>query len=234
MNVVAYYRVSTKSQGESGLGIDAQKEYVRIAAEQQGWVIVAEYTDVGVSGSVHPLERPEAVKAFAHGLPVIAAKLDRISRDVEHIAGLMKRAQFKVATMPDADSFQLHIYAVLAEQERKFISERTKAALKSLEARSNAGDVVAQEKVARRNAALAKGRATLNRAKGHATQKEQADERANSLKDAIELCILKGAKSLQQIADCLTAKGVPTARGGSWSATAVMRVMSRLELSISK
>lgn len=234
MNVVAYYRVSTKSQGESGLGIDAQKEYVRIAAEQQGWNIVAEYTDVGVSGSVHPLERPEASKAFAHGLTVVIPKLDRLSRDVEHIAGLMKRNDFIVATMPEASTIQLHIYAVLAEQERKFISERTKAALKSLEARSNAGDVVAQEKVARRNAALDKGRATLNRAKGHATQQAQADERASNLKDAIELCILKGAKSLQQIADCLTVKGIPTARGGNWSATAVMRVMNRLELTLVK
>lgn len=234
MNVVAYYRVSTKSQGESGLGIEAQKEYVHTAAAQQGWNIVAEYMDVGVSGSVHPLERPEGSKAFAHGLTVVVAKLDRLSRDVEHIAGMMKRASFKVATMPEANTMQLHIYAMLAEQERTFISERTKAALKSLEARAEAGDAVAIQKIANRTQALEKGRATLNRAKGHATQKEQADERANSLKDAIELCILKGATSLQQIADCLTAKGVPTARGGSWSATAVMRVMNRLELSIIK
>jgi DNA invertase Pin-like site-specific DNA recombinase len=116
MEVVAYYRVSTKGQGESGLGLDAQREYVKFAAEQQGWVVAAEFEDVGISGSIHPLERPAGAKAFADGRPVVVAKLDRMSRDVEHIAGLMKRHKFRVATMPTADTFQLHIYAVLAEQ----------------------------------------------------------------------------------------------------------------------
>lgn len=230
MDVVAYYRVSTKGQGESGLGIDAQKEYVDIAAQQQGWNIVAEYTDAGVSGSVHPLERPEASKAFAHGLPVVVAKLDRISRDVEHIAGLMKRAQFKVATMPTADTFQLHIYAVLAEQERTFISERTKAALKSLEARADSGDAEAIQKIDNRTKALQKGRTMFNREKGRDTQRAQADERASDLKDKLELCIFKGARTLQALANCLNESGVPTARGGNWAPTSVQRVMNRLSL----
>ncbi|WP_296217767.1 recombinase family protein, partial [Pseudomonas sp. UBA2684] len=92
MNVVAYYRVSTSAQGDSGLGLEAQREYVTTTAKAQGWNIIAEYTDINVSGSVHPLERPEGSKAFSHGLPVVVAKLDRLSRDVEHIAGLIKRA----------------------------------------------------------------------------------------------------------------------------------------------
>ncbi|MFV3334089.1 recombinase family protein [Pseudomonas sp. NY15437] len=230
MDVVAYYRVSTKGQGESGLGIKAQEEYVRIAAEQQGWTVVAKYTDSGVSGSVHPLERPEASKAFAHGLPVVVAKLDRISRDVEHIAGLMKRAQFKVATMPTADTFQLHIYAVLAEQERTFISERTKAALKTLEASAAAGDIDAMHSVANREDKLRKGRTMLNRQKGRDTQRTQADERAAELKDKLELCIFKGARTLQALANCLNESGVPTARGGNWAPTSVQRVMDRLSL----
>ncbi|MCE4073414.1 MULTISPECIES: recombinase family protein [Pseudomonas] len=230
MDVVAYYRVSTKGQGESGLGIEAQQEYVRIAATQHGWTVVAEYTDVGVSGSVHPLERPEASRAFAHGLPVVVAKLDRISRDVEHIAGLMKRAQFKVATMPTADTFQLHIYAVLAEQERTFISERTKAALKSLEARAESGDAEAIRKISNRTQALEKGRSMLNRQKGHDTQRTQANERAAELKDKLELCIFKGARTLQALANCLNESGVPTARGGNWAPTSVQRVMDRLSL----
>jgi len=232
MEVVAYYRVSTKGQGESGLGLDAQREYVRFAAEQQGWVVIAEFEDVGVSGSIHPLERPAAAKAFATGKPVVVAKLDRMSRDVEHIAGLMKRHKFRVATMPTADTFQLHIYAVLAEQERTFISERTKAALKSLEARAASGDAEATQKISNRSKALAKGRSMLNRAKGHDTQRQQADERAALIKDAIELCIFKGAGSLQAVADCLISRNLPTARGGRWSPTAVMRVMHRLGLSL--
>lgn len=234
MEVIAYYRVSTKGQGESGLGLDAQREYVRFAAEQQGWVVVAEYEDVGVSGSIHPLERPAAAKAFATGHPVVVAKLDRLSRDVEHIAGLMKRGTFKVATMPTADAFQLHIYAVLAEQERRFISERTKAALKSLEARAAGGDSKAIQKISNRSQALAKGRSMLNRTKGHDTQRQQADDRAALVKDTIELCVLKGASSLQAVADCLVSRSIPTARGGQWSPTGVMRVMQRLGLELSK
>jgi len=234
MEVVAYYRVSTKGQGESGLGLDAQREYVRFAAEQQGWVVVAEFQDLGVSGSIHPLERPAAAKAFATARTVVVAKLDRMSRDVEHIAGLMKRHKFRVATMPTADTFQLHIYAVLAEQERTFISERTKVALRSLEARAASGDIKAMQKISNRSQALAKGRCMLNRSKGHDTQRQQADDRAAMVKDTVELCVLKGASSLQAVADCLIARNIPTARGGQWSPTAVMRVMQRLGLELSK
>lgn len=234
MEVIAYYRVSTKGQGESGLGLEAQREYIKFAAEQHGWLVVAEFQDVGVSGGIHPLERPAGAKAFVDGRPVVVAKLDRLSRDVEHIAGLMKRHKFRVATMPTADTFQLHIYAVLAEQERTFISERTKAALKSLEARAIAGDAEAAQKISNRSQALAKGRSKLNRIKGHATQRQQADARAALVKDAIELCVLKGAGSLQSVADCLIARNIPTARGGQWSPTAVMRVMQRLGLQLTK
>jgi DNA invertase Pin-like site-specific DNA recombinase len=234
MEVVAYYRVSTKGQGESGLGLCAQREYVKFAAEQQGWVVVAEFEDVGLSGSIHPLQRPAAAKAFATAYPVVVAKLDRMSRDVEHIAGLMKRHRFRVATMPTADTFQLHIYAVLAEQERTFISERTKAALSSLEARAANGDAEARQKISNRSQALAKGRTMLNRSKGHDAQRHQADDRAELLKDAVELCVLKGARSLQAVADCLIERNIATARGGRWSPTAVMRVMRRLGLELNK
>lgn len=234
MEVVAYYRVSTKGQGESGLGLEAQREYVKTAADTKGWVLVAEFEDVGVSGSVHPLKRPAGAQAFASGRTVVVAKLDRLSRDVEHIAGLMKKGNFKVATMPDASTVELHIHAMLAEQERTFISERTKAALKSLEARAASGDAEAVQKINNRSQALAKGRSMLNRAKGHDMQRQQADDRARLVKDAIRLCIHDGATSLQAVADCLVSRGVPTARGGQWSPTAVMRVMQRLGLAMTK
>lgn len=227
---MAYYRVSTKGQGESGLGIEAQQEYVHIAAKQHSWTVVAEYTDLGFSGSVHPLERPEASKAFAHGLPVVVAKLDRLSRDVEHIAGLIKRNRFIVATMPEANTMQLHIYAMLAEQERAFISERTKSALKRLEARAKSGDVESIQKIDNRTKALQKGRTMLNREKGRDVQRTQADARASELKDKLELCIFKGARTLQALANCLNESDVPTPRGGNWAPTSVQRVMNRLSL----
>lgn len=232
MNVVAYYRVSTKSQGESGLGLDAQREYVHSAAKAHGWHVVAEHTDSGVSGSIHPLDRPEAAKAFALGLPVVVAKLDRLSRDVEHIAGLMKRAQFRVATMPDADTFQLHLYAMLAEQERKFISDRTKAALASLNDRAKAGDVESQRKLDNRAQALSKGRTAASQAKGGEVVKAKAISHAESIRDSVELCVLRGTRTLQGVADCLNSKGVPTSRGGVWSAMQASRVLARLSITL--
>lgn len=74
----------------------------------------------------------------------------------------------------------------------------------------------------------------LNRSKGHDRQRQQADNRAAMVKDAVELCVLKGASSLQAVADGLIARNIPTARGGHWSPTAVMRIMQRLGLELSK
>ncbi|WP_296232184.1 recombinase family protein [uncultured Pseudomonas sp.] len=230
MQVVAYLRVSTKGQGDSGLGLEAQRQYIETAAAQQGWEVVTEYVDVNVSGCVHPLERPEASKAFAHGLPVVVAKLDRLSRDVEHIAGLIKRADFKVATMPNANTMQLHLFAMLAEQEREFISQRTKDALKSLAKRAEAGEPVAQQRVANRAAMLAKGRTKASQAKGGEATKRRAELFAEGIRDTVELCVLRGTKTYQGVADCLNAKGILTAKGGSWSPIQASRVMQRLSL----
>lgn len=232
MEIVAYYRVSTKRQGDSGLGLEAQREYVESAANANGWVVVAEYTDINVSGSVHPLERPKGSKAFAHGLPVVVAKLDRLSRDVEHIAGLMKRADFKVATMPHAKTLELHLYAMLAQQEREFISQRTKEALAKLSDRAEAGDSVAKAKVANRAAALAKGRTKASQSKGGEVTKTKAAAFAESVRDSVELCLLKGTSTLQGVADCLNGKGVKTANGGEWQPMQVKRVLERLQLSV--
>lgn len=231
IQVVAYLRVSTKGQGDSGLGLEAQRQYIETAAAQQGWEVVAEYTDVNVSGCMHPLERPEGSKAFSQGLPVVVAKLDRLSRDVEHIAGLIKRADFKVATMPNANTMQLHLFAMLAEQEREFISQRTKDALKSLAKRAEAGEPVAQQKIANRAQTLAKGRTKANQTKGGDATKAKAEAFAESIRDTVELCILRGTKTLAGVAECLNSKGVTTAKGGQWSPMQVSRVMTKLSLS---
>ncbi len=230
IKVIAYLRVSTKAQGESGLGLEAQRQYIETAASQQGWEVAAEYIDVNVSGCVHPLDRPEGSKAFAHKFPVVVAKLDRLSRDVEHIAGLMKRADFKVATMPNANTIQLHLFAMLAEQEREFISQRTKDALKSLAKRAEAGEAAAVEKVERRSGALAKGRTKANQSKGGESTKAKAEAFAESIRDTVELCILRGTKTLAGVAECLNTKGVTTAKGGQWSPVQVSRVMQKLAL----
>ncbi|MDA7088262.1 recombinase family protein [Pseudomonas sp. SA3-5] len=235
MNVVAYYRVSTKSQGDSGLGLEAQREYIETAAKANGWNIVGEFVESGVSGSIPLEERPEGSKAISlckeSKAPLVVAKLDRLSRDVEHIAGLMKRLTFKVATMPNADTLQLHLFAMLAEQERTFIAQRTKDALASLKQRAEGGDVVSQEKIERRSQALAKGRTEANRAKAHAVVGSRVNSFHASVQPHLEACLYRGLKSLREVAECLNARGVATSRGGQWSAIQVSRVMQSLSLS---
>ncbi|WP_416363008.1 recombinase family protein [Pseudomonas sp. NFX183] len=236
IDVVAYCRVSSQGQGESGLGLEAQREYINRAATQNNWNIVGEFVDV-VSGKLAIEDRPEGAKALAlckqAKAKLIVAKLDRLSRSVHHIARLLDEAMdFKVATMPQADKFQLHLFAALAEQERSFIASRTKEALAALKARSIAGDQQAQQKVARRTEALEKGRTDANRAKANEAIQERVNSFSESVRDPIDLCILKGARTLQQVADCLNGKGITTCRGGKWSPTQVSRVMQNLALTL--
>ena len=138
---VTYRRVSTEEQGKSGLGLEAQDRDIRLYLETyspEPWEIVGEFLEVESGGNS---DRPELTKAIALARKskavLLVSKLDRLSRKVSFIASLMedKRLTFRVASMPHADAFQLHIYAALAEQERDFISLRTKAALKEAKAR---------------------------------------------------------------------------------------------------
>jgi DNA invertase Pin-like site-specific DNA recombinase len=136
VNVVAYYRVSTQKQGRSGLGLDAQRAAIRRFAEDECLTISAEYIEIETGKGADALERrPELAKALKAArkdkCAVVVAKLDRLSRDVAFIATLMtQRVPFIVAELGrNADPFMLHIYAALAEQERRMISERTRQAL---------------------------------------------------------------------------------------------------------
>jgi DNA invertase Pin-like site-specific DNA recombinase len=233
INVVSYCRVSSSSQGESGLGLEAQREYITRAAQQNGWNIIGEFVDV-VSGKLAIEDRPEGAKALIlckqSKAQLVVAKLDRLSRSVHHIARLMEQAEFKVATMPHAKTFELHLFAALAEQERSFIASRTKEALAALQARADDGDALSVEKIARRTAALEKGRTATNRAKASKAIQERVNHWQESVRDPIDLCIRKGGQTLQQVADCLNGKGVTTSRGGEWSSIQVSRVMKNLGL----
>lgn len=133
---VVYTRVSTKKQGDSGLGLDAQERDIGLFLDNYSelpWEVLARFQDVE-SGARS--DRPELEKAItlakAEGATLLVAKLDRLSRSVAFIATLLedRKLNFRVASMPYADKFQLHIYAALAEQERDFISKRTSAALR--------------------------------------------------------------------------------------------------------
>jgi DNA invertase Pin-like site-specific DNA recombinase len=131
---IAYLRVSTERQGRSGPGLDAQQERCVVFAAANGLEIAAEFVEVETGKGSDALDRrPQLAAAKRLRCPVLVAKLDRLSRDVHFIAGLMaSRVPFLVAELgADVDPFMLHIYAALAEKERRMISERTRAALAS-------------------------------------------------------------------------------------------------------
>ena len=141
---VAYYRVSTERQRKSGLGIDAQREAVQRFAEAEGFSLTAEFVEAESGKGADALDRrPQLAAALSAAsgrkCAVIVAKLDRLSRDVAFISGLMaQRVPFVVAELgADADPFMLHLYAALAEKERRLIAERTRNALAQLKAQGN-------------------------------------------------------------------------------------------------
>src|SRR3977135_4090872 len=135
---IAYLRVSTRQQRRSGLGIEAQRATVRRFAAGERLIIVAEFVEFETGKGADALDRrPQLAAALAAAkaakCSVVVAKLDRLSRDVAFVAGLMaQRVAFIVAELGrDADPFMLHLYAALAEKERRVKSERTKAELKA-------------------------------------------------------------------------------------------------------
>ena len=135
--IIGYFRVSTKGQGESGLGLEAQRAAVEAYAKQSGATLVMAYTEVE-SGKL--ADRPELAKALAHAsrskATLVVAKLDRLARNVEFLARVLNAGtEFVACDNPAANRLTLHILAAVAEAEAKAISERTKAALAAYKAR---------------------------------------------------------------------------------------------------
>jgi DNA invertase Pin-like site-specific DNA recombinase len=140
--IVAYYRVSTQKQGRSGLGLEAQKKAIASFAAAEGFTVVAEFTEIETGKGGDALDRRSELKAALKAAKkakasVAVAKLDRLSRDVAFISGLMsQKVPFIVVSLGrDVPSFMLHIYAALAEEERRTISLRTREALQAAKAR---------------------------------------------------------------------------------------------------
>ena len=217
---VLYFRVSTQKQGRSGLGLDAQKRDIDLYLEnysEQPYEILGTFKDIQ-SGADN--DRPELKKAIELAKItksiLLVQKICRLSRRVSFIASLIedKELDFKVAQMPFADKFQLHIYSALNEQEKDFISSRTKSALRSWKERNpdkKLGAPVHHIK------ALAKAR------------------RAKALKEAkrIEGLIVplkQQGKSLRVICDVLNNSGITTSKGRSFYPSKVSRTLSILEV----
>ena len=210
--IIAYYRVSTAKQGRSGLGLEAQRSAVAAFAKAEGFTVLAEFTEIETGKGADALDRRPQLKAALKAAKqakceVAVAKLDRLSRDVAFIAGLMsQRVPFIVCALGrNVDPFTLHIYAALAEQERRMISQRTKAGLQ-----------------AARKRGVKLGRATI----GEDSAKASAAF-AETLRDLVTP--MKG-QSPQAIAAALNARKVGSPRGGEWSRRTVLRLMKRLGL----
>jgi len=207
---IAYYRVSTKQQGESGLGIEAQQAAVAAYVESAGMKLLAPpYVEVesGKKG-----DRPKLVAALAHAkrskATLLIAKLDRLSRNVAFLANLMESGiDFVACDNPHANQLTVHILAAVAEEEARAISDRTKKALKAAKARGTrlGTNNLTREGTLRGSAA---GIEAIKRAK---------DEAYRELGPMIRDLSVSG-KSLRQIANHLNDVGEVTRRGGQWNA----------------
>jgi DNA invertase Pin-like site-specific DNA recombinase len=213
---VIYKRVSTAKQGESGLGLAAQERDIKLFLDNysgQPYEVAGSFLEVESGGNS---DRPELAKAIQLAkktkATLLVAKLDRLSRKVSEVAQLLedKALNFQVASMPNADKFQLHIYAALAEQERDFISTRTKAALAEAKAKG-----------------IVLGNNPENITKMNATRSKNATAGAEKIRSIVTPLVEKG-RTLSQIAACLNTAGLSTVRGGQHSPISVSRIIDRL------
>jgi DNA invertase Pin-like site-specific DNA recombinase len=225
MKAVAYTRVSTQKQGRSGLGLEAQQVAIRAFAEREGVEIAQWFCEVETGkGSDALSRRPQLAAALNAGramrAPVLVSKLDRLSRDVHFISGLMaERVEFIVTELgKQADPFVLHLFAALAEKERHLISERTKAGLAAARKRG----------VKLGNPQLQAGKPSYA-AKAREVQSDKADAHARLVYTLIRDTGQAGKRTLKEIAGLLNSMGVPTARGGKWSPMTVLRIQRRIE-----
>lgn len=215
---VVYLRVSTKGQGESGLGIEAQKRDIDLFLTQYSDrpYEVLEVIEEHRSGKGMLKDRPGLTRAVElcekHKAVLLVAKLDRLSRDVELVAHLIKRVDLKVACMPTAGVFELHIYASLARAEADFISQRTKAALLSKKLRG--------EKVGGDRGQLTKARAQKTAI---------AAERAEGYRAELVM-MRKHGYSLKAMAESLNQRGIRTPTGKQFYANTVVNLIKRLGL----
>lgn len=216
---IAYYRVSTQRQGQSGLGIEAQHATVEaFLSGRPDAELLAEFLDVE-SGKKN--DRPKLQEALAlcraTGATLLIAKLDRLSRNAAFMLGLRDSGvQFVACDMPHADAFTVGIMALLAQKERELISERTKAALAAAKARG-----------------VQLGGYRENGFGGDYTQGGKAaaaaaDRFAASVAGFIRQA-QKGCASLRGIADALNRQGIKTARGGQWHASTIRGMLARLD-----
>lgn len=206
---IAYVRVSTQKQGKSGLGLEAQKAQIAAFAAAEGFEILETFIEIETGKGSDALEtRPQLATALQvarlTNSTLVVAKLDRLTRDVHFGSGLMAaKVPFRIADMPSADNFQIHIMLAVAEKEREQISDRTKQALQAAKERGQ----------------------KLGSPTTPAILKARSSAFAANLRDIVEPMAHLPSRA---IASALNAQGVLTATGGAWSSVTVLRLINRL------
>jgi DNA invertase Pin-like site-specific DNA recombinase len=227
LRFIAYLRVSTQQQGKSGLGLDAQREAVEKHIASVTGLLVGQFTEVE-SGKV--ASRPELAKALsacrAQKATLLVARLDRLARNTKFLLEVLEGigpAGICFCDLPQLPAgpvgrLLVSLLASVAELEAGLISARTKAALAQAKLRG----------VKLGNPHLKPGNKAMALA-ANAVQQRLADARAQDVQPFIQQAQQAGAVSLGQLAQALNARGIPSARGGTWSANSVARTVERLE-----
>ncbi len=215
---IAYYRVSTAKQGESGLGLEAQESSVLAYLNGGEWELLDSFHEVETGKGSNALDRRPQLKAALlackkHGATLIIAKLDRLARNVHFVSGLLEAGvEFVAADMPHANKVMIQMHAVMSEWERDQISTRTKAAL-----------------------AAAKARGVQLGKAGPANLRPNIEERkiaaqafAEKLRGQFQGMQLRGLSQRKMVED-LNSMGIAAPRGGAWSLLQVQRVLKLLK-----
>lgn len=222
MKYVAYLRVSTARQGQSGLGLEAQRAAIAALVSQRGGKVLETFVEVE-SGKNNA--RPELGKALhlakVTGATLVIAKLDRLSRNAAFLLTLQDSgARFIAADMPDANELTVGIMALVAQQERQAISKRTKEALQAAKVRG--------QKLGNPNGAAALRRAGKGNGAAVAAARASADAHAAALRPLVSALHAKGVRSLGALATALNEAGVLTPRCGAWHRSSVANLLARL------
>lgn len=217
---VAYYRVSTARQGQSGLGLEAQQKAVADYLNGGQWQLVEAFTEIETGKGSNALKRrPQLAAAIAackkHKATLVIARLDRLARNVHFISGLMEGGiDFVAVDNPHVNRMVAQILAAVAEDEARRIGDRTRAALAAAKARGTILGSHGREVLAPRF-------------------KAEAEARAQELAPVV-LDLRRQGFTVRQVAEHLNAQGVPSAQGARWHPSSVHAVLKRLNRQVNR
>lgn len=215
---VAYFRVSTARQGASGLGLDAQRQAVMHFLNGGKWTMVAEFVEIE---SGRKADRPKLAEALVacrlHGATLVVAKLDRLARDAHFLLGLKDAGvEFVCVDMPSANRLTVGIMAMVAEEEARMISARTKTALAAAKRRgTKLGKPENLTDIARRKGSAASAR----------RRSVVANRWISDVAPTVRALVRDDGRTLRDAAQKLNQRALPARRGGLWTATQVWRVL---------